>query len=225
MDISFLISTNRPELANVVIDYINKIGHFEDYQYEICVFSPNNFSQKNVVNFRDSGGGPLYGFNLMAQRSKGQYLYVLADDNLPAYNLFDAVNFLKSNDFLCRKNGENRKIHVTTLRSDSPCWIPQEPLPNNTKDLVDSKTLMLRWPVFTRDTLHDHLNGHIFHPRFIYHWADNYLSWFINKTEEPIECNIKLYGMRNNNKYNDIFDEKDYNVFRELINNFSGNYV
>ena len=215
MDISFLISTNRPELANVVIDYLNKIGSCEDYKYEICVFSPTTFGQRNVVNFHDKGGGPLYGFNLMGQRSKGNTLCVLVDDHLPSYNIFSIINFLKNDIFL------DRKMRISTLKSGSSCWIPQgPPFPDKVEDLKDSKILMLRWPILTRDTLHDYLNGHIFHPSFQYHWADNYLSYYVNKIDgNPVECNfVKLYQVINTPKYNDVFDIEDYYIFRELVN-------
>lgn len=221
MDISFLLPSKDRSKAAFVIDIINQIGDVSERSYEICLYADFIVDKPYVDCFKDVGKGPLYGFNLLAQQSKGDVVACLVDDHVPSYNIFGIINFLNSLLF------SDKVPQVTTLRSGSPCWVPRLPLPNNKSLLKDSRVLMYRWPALTRRSLEEYFDGFIFHPDFTYHWADNWLGFYINAMDWPqIEAShIKLYEIPSpSNNYNSTHDDEDYDTFRKLVDKFNDGY-
>lgn len=177
-DISFIISSNRQykdqaeRVVKSIRDEAEKDGR---YSYEIVLFSPFKPDDDNIIWYKDNWcTGSIFGFNMMARLTSSSYICIVDDQHLLHSGVFTFVDFLNSDVF------ENRRFKIATLKSGGACYLEK----NRYNQKRWDNLLVVRFPVFTRDTLKK-LNNWLFHPSFKHRYADNYLGWFLWANQEP----------------------------------------
>ena len=231
-DISFLIPTNRPHklFLNRTLDAIqsyNSLG----YDYEILVSTTTAAKDtKNIKYFLDKENeGSIAPINFLASQACGDYLCVLVDDYLPSSNLFSVINFLKSPIY------DDRRFKITSLsvtvgppgrmyRLPSERVPPAVIHPKTGSSLKHNRNFIMKFPTMSRET-YDLLGKNIFHPHFIHHVADNYLSIYIgNMGEETIEnSEVSLWDWAGRNART-TYDVYDMTVLYYLVEKLSNKY-
>ena len=205
MDISFLLPTNRPyeHFAKINIDGINAFMENTDYTYEILVYAPFKVKGKNIKHIPESysNTGPVHGYNESYPHSKGQYIFILNDDNAIGETALKAIPFLESDKYKrCKFKvtsvgaPDNFDYSLTSMPVlyNSNCglrnYVPVELKHERFKEVKHTYPV-LGYPVLTRDTVDKHLCGHIFNPLFHNHYADNWLPFYIGEMGEfPWVC-------------------------------------
>lgn len=225
MDISFLIvnGENYESLCKKVVDSIeDSINEYNiKYSYEIIISSFTEIKDSRIINIIDTNkkyGNTVRCYNEMYKKSTGQYIFILNDDHkFSGSKCLRAIELLKSDAFL------NRKLKITSigapanLNKFSATCIPE------LNDVYLRPTEMIMgYPVFERQTVDQHLQGVVFNESFLHHYADNFLPFFISKTDnEPIFCldsdliRISEYAV----SYS-VNDEKDFETYKKLVKNF-----
>jgi hypothetical protein len=212
---SFIIASNRaPNIVRVAIDSINSLP--KTHSYEILLYSPYEpISTENVKWFKEENqNGPHVGFNYLVNRTEGEYVYQITDDQVVLEDVWDAIELLESKLFT------RRQYKITTLNTGHGpvrCgW--QHPggwrIPDH---------LCMRFPVIHKETITNHFQGYFYHPELIYHQADAWMGYWLGETgESGIECTgttMPHVGLINNHH-----TERDTNLYFDLIRTFlSGN--
>jgi glycosyltransferase involved in cell wall biosynthesis len=227
MDISFILPTNRShEYAKKVVDTINSIP--TSYKYEILLYSPEEMKGDNIRWIEEHEcKGPIAAFNDAIQYSKGQYLVCMIDDHVPdePNNFFSFIDFLNSDKFVDRKykiTSFNTNIHHPNssarvpVLGDTWCGYVLEEHNNETYTTM-------RFPIVDIETIKNHLDGHIFHPGFIYHAADLWLGYYLGVNGETgIECDASIgqyIHLRNS-----LYEMRDCRYYHKLkLNYIEGN--
>lgn len=186
VNVSFLLPTNRqqshPEILQTAINSINVMQ--EGLSYEILVYAQAPVKGDHVVWIKeDSLIGPLTAFNIMGSSiAKGEYLVCCVDDHSFVNSVegcLDVVEGPLYRDKDYKVIGLNPSGAFLTSCS---CPIPnQGDLMGDsviTERLPEASTL--RFPVIRKDTLREHLSGHIFHPDLFYHAGDIWLGYFLS---------------------------------------------
>ena len=191
---SFLIATNRKydKHAKIVVDQLEAYGALDSGEIVVCCPSEIDDSRIKYIKDNKQQNGNV-AFNEAARNSIGENIYILCDDHFVSSNIIYGDEYLESLTF------KNRKYKISSMSSGAPCYIGG--IPNFPQTEFIPKSVMCRFPFFTRQMYIEHMNEHVFHPNFniCSHFADNYLSYFLALNEEPtIECNyIKLQEMPN----------------------------
>tara|TARA_Y100000294_G_C8557065_1_gene337586 strand:- start:156 stop:911 length:756 start_codon:yes stop_codon:yes gene_type:complete len=197
---SFLIATHRDynTHAKIVVDQLESYGALGDGEIIIC--SPFSIDDKRIKHVKDEkqlNGNTA--FNDASRSSNGEFIYILCDDHHVPKEILKGGEFLNSLTF-CK-----RKFKIASMSSGAPCHIGA--IPNFPETSFIPSSVMCRFPFFTREMYTKHLNGYVFHPNFniCSHFADNYLSYFLEINGEPtIECNyIRLQQMSNTDQVDD----------------------
>lgn len=228
-DVSFLIPTNRPHHShlNNVIESVKRLDSL-NFTYEFLVCSPHyDKDTEDVFFFKDySNRGSILPINLLAEKAKGDFLTILTDDYLPSTNFFNIYNFLLSDTF------SNRKFKITSPSvsvdgrvSAPPIRVPPSvPHPRINEEVKHNRPYIMRFPTLTKET-YKLLGSKIFHPHFIHHAADNYLSLYLNHMgEDPIEfSDVFLFDWKGRNSKTD-FDVHETVVLFHLMKNINDKY-
>lgn len=231
-NISFLIPTNRPheKYLDTTIFSINNIDNL-DFNYEILVSSTNSgVDSKNTKYFKDSENeGSIGPINFLASQASGDYICVLVDDYLPSKNLFSVINFLQSPLY------DDRKYKVTSLSVTVPSngqyyQLPAELVPPSTihpitkAERKHNRNYIMKFPTMDRKT-YELFGEKIFHPHFLHHVADNYMSIYLGYMGEPtIECrSITLLDWAGRNART-TYDAYDMAVLYNLVGGLNNHY-
>jgi hypothetical protein len=222
MDVSFLlpVDANRPNAAENVIDRIN--SYKTDMTYEICVYSQKEVSGPNVRFLHEPRKlGPIKGFNrLYRECSAGDWLVVLTDDCGFCPRTYDAIKEFSTiprrfkvmninyGDYHCVLGSYGDRIG-SILGLDE--HIPRHPL--------------MRFPVFHRQTVEEHLDRCIWHPEFYYHAADNWLGYWLGEMGEPGYQYYLKNELTNTPLTNDYYCVQDCNTYYALVHNFMAGFT
>jgi len=227
IDISFLIPTleKLEEGSNLkkVVDSIN--AQPTKYTYEICIYSPYPTEGKNIKWIKEEKMvGPLYGYTYMFQYgAEGRYLFTIVDDHVFISTFDNIIDMLEGQVFT------NRKFKICSL---STCNGDLQPLPTLTnrwgsilsiqKEDGWPNGIMMRFPVFHRDTINHLLNRCIFHPEFVYHAGDVWLGAYLSFMGEPgLECfDSRLYPLPHTHLQNWDHTVRDANTSTALVRNW-----
>lgn len=222
MDLSFLLPSNtkdRPpkQFVEKTIQHINQLN-LKNWKYEILVYSPDEITGDNVrwIKEESFSDGCIQGYNTLYQHAKGEYLIQAGDDYLFDNNFYTAIDLLKSDIYL------RRQLKVLILGTDNGLgsFMPRG----------YPKYTVFRFPIISKDTVTKYLNGHIFHPQFKNHYADNWLGYWITNMfdETPIEVwnttihfNKPTQGILESYGHNDHIDHQ---TFISLVNRFHMGY-
>ena len=112
---------------------------------------------------------------------------------------------------------QDRKYKIACLPTNyhGPCQLP---------DYCNVPAIIARYPVFSKQTIVEYLEGFVYHPMFKHHYPDNWLGfWLYKQGESPIEIN-KFDMLTFNNSCDKIHDTYDENVFKELIKKYENGY-
>ena len=206
-DISFILPTNRDpaSYAQRVVDNINSLS-FYGKTHEIIVVGPTPVKGDNVVYLEDpeDATGCVAAYNEGYNISTGEYIILCSDDHYFDLSCPLVTEVLSSRSFA------NRKYKVVCLPTNKhgPCSLPE---------YTNCDSIIARYPVFTRQTIEEHLNGYIYHPLFRHHYPDNWLGFWLAKQGEPaLEIN-KFDMLTFSNSCDKGHDKHDEAVFKELI--------
>lgn len=214
MDLSFLLPTNTvdrdpKDFALKVINNINSIQGLETFRYEILVYSPTEVAGKNVrwVKEESFSDGCVAAYNKLIINANGKYLIQAGDDYYFDNKFCNAINLLNSPIF------SNRKFKMVLLGSSNGVGAYMPP--------GYPRYLVCRYPIIAKETVMTYLHGHLFHPQFKNHYADNWLGYWITCVfDEPIielwDTIIHLGPATSYNTHNNY----DSQIFAELIKRF-----
>lgn len=217
-DISFILPTNRnyEQFSKKVIDNINSLNFF-DKTYEIIVISPQEISGDNVVYVKEeeTTSGCVNGYNEGYKKSTGEYIILCSDDHYFDFNCPSIIDVLESAPFSPRKY----KIICLPTNKHDACKLP---------DYTDCGGIIARYPVFSRETIENHLGGYVYHPAFKHHYPDNWLGYWLNQQGESAIEYSQFDMITFSNSCYKIHDDHDEEVFKALIKNYKlgdTNYV
>lgn len=244
-DISFIIPSIRPYFGNasIVIDSIINTMINETYKYEIILISPEKppiVDKLKWINEEKIGGTLVKACNNSIPYCDGEYLFFLNDKWKTNKKILNAIPFLESDLF------KNRKFKVTSINVESTFryGITDMPIKGGSKllepylplELLQDRFLkpqhrysILGFPVATKSSIKEHLQGYIFNPRFINHYADNWLGFYIGEMGEfPLVCPdtwMEVFGGPGISK-DDVCDFTTFcDLAKNLINKVNINYV
>lgn len=228
VNISFLIPTLETLGNNTNLQKVVDSIHAQQtrFSYEICVYSPHCISGPKIKWIEEKKRrGPLYGYTYMFQHgAEGEYIFVIVDDSIFVSSFDNIINKIESKQF------ENRKFKVCSLSTKEGVIQPLPTLTNRWGSILSiqkedgwPKGIMMRFPVFHRDTLNNLLNKYIFHPEFVYHAGDVWLGAYLSFMGEPgLECFESrispLPEMRQKNKWE--YTVRDANTSTALVRNW-----
>ena len=221
-NVSFIIATCRDnKYVSQTIDSINALPA-NKFSYEICIYGPNYIEGPNVRYFKeDELRGPHYGFNYLANRCEGEYIYQLVDDMAIHNNGWEAIAFLESPIF------ENRKYKITTLNT---CHAPvrlEWPLGKLRREEATAEDewipnhLCMRFPVVHRHVIEECFQGYFYHPELYYHQADSWMGYWLGETGEPaLECLEASTTLQSQGLISHAHDTTDTYTYFDLIRTF-----
>jgi hypothetical protein len=193
VDICFQIVSTRSydDYAKGLVDTINLAHNQQKYSYKIAICSPKKIKDDNIIWFEDTHQtGAMYAHNYLYNQSKSMcdIGVILSDACRLLPECFDAVEFLLSKKFTNKKyqitSFCDRKNHPLCLHSCSELVH----LYNITQDpILVSGGAVVRFPIFTIETIEKHLCQHVVHPQFKHHYADNWMGYFIASQGEPVQ--------------------------------------
>lgn len=193
IDVSFLLpSLNRPTLKNVV-ESIHDTS--KGLNYEILIMGPEDLKFPETKFVLDSElNGQVKCYNFLARNiAQGKYLVHTMDDQIFLNSISLSLDLLESPKFA------ERKYKICTLQSGAPCAMPAKGTRFGSclnLELDLKGCLLMRFPVLTKDTLLNHLDGYLYHPEFFSHAVDNYLGYFLAFNGEPaIESETILHQL------------------------------
>ena len=207
MDISILLATTRPNLANGVIDSINRVSNPNNYSYEILVVGPHEVNGHHVRWVKeDVPLGPIQAFNYGYTQSVGDFIIIMSDGILAPHNMFDIVEEIK--------NHPNPTLNICALGEGGGYGCKtcaKQPI-----------GYIMRWPCISRQTIDKYLQGYIYAPGYYYHVADNWLGeWCALMGEEVHECeNVKITEQQSH-PHNPTHTNNDIGIMHLMIDNFT----
>jgi hypothetical protein len=223
-DVTFLIGSatrDRPPEKYVLksIANINEISKDSKYTYEILVISEQEISGENVRWIKEEtySDGLVGAYNALVPHALGKYLVYAVDDCTFDDKFYTAIDLLESYVY------NRREMKILCLGSDNGLgsFLPRG----------YPKYGVYRYPIIARETVHKYLNGHLFHPSFKNHYADNWLGfWITNMFDETMVevWNTTIHIPDDAPSYNH-HNGSDEQAFHTLVNRFlrSGyrNYV
>lgn len=234
--ISFLIPSSKgQDCIQKTIDSINSLNFFGN-TYEIAVFSKNKIIGDNVVWFEEKHftGGPVYGYNFLAQNTNSEYLFILNDDSLLPNNntiklAFDEMNKMRS---------ENKKLLITGFSDRGyPCILTPgegDRMGSMLKIPINIPRFpVARWPIIARETYEKYLDNHVWHPEHRYCSVDNWLGWWMGLFGEPYHEISEAYLITHTKhepskiaRENTIIDcNTSYILFLNMFYNICSDYV
>ena len=223
-DISFLLVTKRPilEFAAKVVQNIHESA--KNLKYEILIYSPTEVDGECIRWFKEKTfNGCVAGFNYLAKQAQGKYITTAVDDHIYGFFMDKVLHFLESKFY------EDRKIKVCAVATGGKTCIPSPSRPHQqgiVPHILENNVRILGFPVLSREDMNKHMGGYVFHPGYLHHWADNWLSYWLWRIGEPhLECpQTPFYGLPSNGpKSFNEHDDHDFNVFCELVKDFEVN--
>mgnify|MGYP003641489837 FL=1 len=219
VDVSFLIGSNtrdRPpeKYANKSIDNINEISKDSKYSYEILVISEEPISGENVIWVKEEvfSDGLVGAYNALVPHTNGKYLVYAVDDCFFDDQFYTAIDLLESYVY------NRRRMKLLALGSDNglgsflPAGYP--------------KYGVYRYPIVAKETVMNYMNGHLFHPSFKNHYADNWLGFWVTHMfdETMVEVwNTTIHIPHDAPSYNH-HNASDCAAFDALVQRFNAGY-
>jgi len=215
VDVTFLMGSatrDRPpeKYANKSIDNINEISKNSKYSYEILVTSEHPISGENVTWIKEEeySDGCVPAYNSLIPHTSGKYLVFAVDDCFFDDQFYTAIDLLESYVY------DNRHIKLLTLGSDNGLgsFLPRG----------YPKYGVYRYPIVAKETVMKYFDGHLFHPTFKNHYADNWLGfWVVHMFDETMvevwNTTIHIpHGAPSYNHHNDA----DHAAFNALVKRF-----
>ena len=226
-DISFLIPTLEKLEPGTNLQKVIDSIHYQPtkYSYEICIYSPYPTYGPNIKWIKEEKKiGPLYGYTYMFQHgAAGEYLFTIVDDHIFVSPFDHIIDKIKSDEFT------NRKFKVCSLSTHEGIIQPLPTLTNRWGSILSIQKedgwpegIMMRFPVFHRDTLNNLLNRCIFHPEFVYHAGDVWLGTYLSFMGElGLECfESRIYPLPHTRVQNWEQSVRDANTSTALMRNW-----
>lgn len=211
MDISFLLPSNTKDrdpkdFVLKSIEAINNLKCLDRFEYEICVFSQDKIEGDNVRWLEEEtfADGCATSYNELAKFAKGKYFIQSGDDYYFDENLSTAIDLLESDIY------KDRQLKLLVLGTDNGLgsFMPRG----------YPKYAVCRYPIIARETIMQHMNGHMFHPSFKNHYADNWLGYWVTTCfdETIVEVWNTVIHIGPPTSYN-THNDHDFGVFRQLV--------
>tara|TARA_R110000824_G_scaffold204786_3_gene389534 strand:+ start:5582 stop:6265 length:684 start_codon:yes stop_codon:yes gene_type:complete len=219
VDVSFLMGSatrDRPpeKYANKSIDNINEISKDSKYSYEILVISEEEIKGDNVTWIKEGGtpDGCVAAYNALVPHANGKYLIFAVDDCFFDDQIYTAIDLLESYVY------NRRQMKLLCVGSDNGLgsFLPRG----------YPKYGVYRYPIVAKDTVMRYMDGHLFHPAFKNHYADNWLGFWVTHMfdETMVEVwNTTIHipdGAPSYNHHNDA----DCAAFNALVQRFQSGY-
>lgn len=228
-EVSFIMNTNR-NFQEYGAKVIQSVYNLQDkFEYEILVYSKEDPKHEGVIWVKEEydTGGSIYGYNLLANIAKGDYIITIVDDYTLSPNYYNMVRHLQSEHF-DDKEYVISTPGITVLGSGN---IGDENIEGGNNSFtgevlnINKETHILKFPAFRRDIL-PKMDNCMFHPDLIHHWGDNYASFHINQQGESVRqfngVLMNCFGYMNGHPKWDIHDG---NVVWYQIKNYTGKHV
>ncbi len=248
--ISYILATNRPIFPTS--PSIKAVLDLAAHEKEILISCPANcftneiadISQKhNIKLIEDTEmAGACQPINRCYKASDGDYVSIMSDDIIYPPNFLDILDFMEG-DWIKRK-----KFKLVNIMWDGgPClmtyghdgYVSAEnpegkggfmyPLPPHTKNFNEYAFpfSIIPMPFVARETVENLLDGHIYHPDFRHHFGDNWMGFFVSKTEVfekfTWRCPFINYKVdTKNQRSNSSHDTNDLLVFQKLVERYFG---
>mgnify|MGYP003131765797 CR=1 FL=1 len=219
LDVSFLIGSatrDRPpeQFVNKAIANINEISKDSKYSYEILVISEEEITGDNVTWIKEEeyNDGLVGAYNALVPHTNGKYLVYTVDDCWFDDQFYTTIDLLESYVY------NHRHLKLLCVGSD-----------NGLGSFMPSsypKYGVYRYPVVAKETVMNFFDGHLFHPDFKNHYADNWLGYWVAHMfdETMVEVwNTTVHipdGAPSYNHHNDA----DKSAFDALVKRFQEGY-
>jgi len=214
-DVSFLIASAtraRPpeQFVNKTIANINEISKDSKYSYEILVISEEEIAGDNVTWIKEEeyNDGPVGAYNALVPHANGKYLVCTVDDCWFDDQFYTTIDLLESYVY------NRRHLKLLCVGSD-----------NGLGSFMPSgypKYGVCRYPVVAKETVMNFFDGHLFHPWFKNHYADNWLGYWVTHMfdETMVEVwNTTIHIPDGAPSYNH-HNNSDKNAFDALVRRF-----
>ena len=219
MDISYLLVTKRPilEFSAKVIENIHESA--KGLNYEILIYSPSEVAGERIRWFKEKTfNGSIAGFNYLAKQAQGKYVTTTVDDHCYNFYMERALHFLESKFY------EDRKIRICAVATGGNTCIPSPSRPHHqgvVPHILENNVRILGFPVISREDMNKYMDGYVFNPKFSHHWSDNWLGYWLWKTDKGhLECpNTPFYGINTQNGPTTFnkYDKEDFDTFCAIV--------
>jgi len=218
-DVSFLIGSatrDRPPEQYVLksIDNINKISEGSDYSYEILVISEDEVKGENTTWIKEEeySDGLVGAYNALVPHASGKYLVYSVDDCFFDDKFYTTIDLLESYVY------DRRQLKLLCVGSDNGLgsFMPRG----------YPKYGVYRYPIVGRETVMKYFDGHLFHPWFKNHYADNWLGYWVTHMfdETMVEVwNTTIHIPDGAPSYNH-HNAADEAAFNRLVQRFHAGY-
>jgi uncharacterized protein YuzB (UPF0349 family) len=183
MKFSILVSTRHSMSANninLMIEYWQRA----DIDHEFIVYSEHDTYEGATTMSNPEGDlqSSVFGYNFICKHAKGEYCLVVPDYvtfDTPEFNPLNLYHFLKENE-----------IEIATLTPRDHGWERKERFNINTgnphggdraQNILPEESSVCIFPLIKNDFLKSQLSNHIFHPAFIHHYCDHYITVYVYK--------------------------------------------
>tara|TARA_R110000744_G_scaffold260765_2_gene375669 strand:- start:374 stop:1057 length:684 start_codon:yes stop_codon:yes gene_type:complete len=218
-DVSFLIGSatrDRPPEQYVLksIDNINKISESSDYSYEILVISEDEVKGENTTWIKEEeySDGLVGAYNALVPHASGKYLVYAVDDCFFDDKFYTTIDLLESYVY----NRRNLKLLCVGSDNGLGSFMPRG----------YPKYGVYRYPIVGRETVMKYFDGHLFHPWFKNHYADNWLGYWVTHMfdETMVEIwNTTIHIPDGAPSYNH-HNTADEAAFNRLVQRFHAGY-
>ena len=214
-DVSFLIGSatrDRPpeQFVNKAIANINEISKDSKYSYEILVISEEEIAGDNVTWIKEEeyNDGPVGAYNALVPHANGKYLVCTVDDCWFDDQFYTTIDLLESYVY------NRRHLKLLCVGSDNGLgsFMPRG----------HPKYGVYRYPIVAKETVMNFFDGHLFHPWFKNHYADNWLGYWVTHMfdETMVEVwNTTIHIPDGAPSYNH-HNNSDKNAFDALVRRF-----
>ncbi len=218
-DVTFVMGSatrDRPpeRYANKAIENINEVSKDSKYSYEILVTSEHEISGPNVRWVKEDtyNDGLVGAYNSLVPHPKGKYLIYSVDDCFFDDKIYTAIDLLESYVY----NRRNMKILCVGSDNGLGSFCPRG----------YPKYGVYRYPIIAKESIMKYMDGHMFHPWFKNHYADNWLGYWMTHMfdETMVEVwNTTIHIPDDAPSYNH-HNGSDERAFGELVKRFHSGY-
>tara|TARA_R110000796_G_scaffold146898_1_gene263623 strand:+ start:8907 stop:9590 length:684 start_codon:yes stop_codon:yes gene_type:complete len=218
-DVTFIMGSatrDRPpeRYANKSIANINEVSKNSKYSYEILVTSEHEISGPNVRWVKEDtyNDGLVGAYNSLVPHAKGKYLIYSVDDCFFDDKIYTAIDLLESYVY----NRRNMKILCVGSDNGLGSFCPRG----------YPKYGVYRYPIIAKESIMKYMDGHMFHPWFKNHYADNWLGYWMTHMfdETMVEVwNTTIHIPDDAPSYNH-HNDSDERAFGELVKRFHSGY-
>lgn len=183
---SILIATRHPSSNNRIVDII-RFWEQTGIDHEIIVYSDleryagalNLPSKINPPHSLDNSSS-VFAYNSISRHAKGDYCIFVAD-----YISFDYEGDASGAAFDARRLHlflKENNIEIATLTPRDHGWRGKERFDIETQphapNVLGQSSSVCIFPVIKNDILKNKLDSHVFHPNFIHHYCDHYITFY-----------------------------------------------